>query len=262
MRPALHPIAVAAVLGSALFTTAAHAAEYGTVISSTPVTASVAVPRQECSEGQALVQTPPSGAGALLGAIAGGVLGHNLGDGFGRAAATGIGVVAGSVIGNQVEANANPATAVPVRRCQTVSRYENRVVGYDVVYDYAGQRYTTRMAQEPGRRIAISVQPLDERATGQPVPTYTGPADQGVSPQTVYYAPVPPRTVYYAPVPPQTVYYAPAPAVSVWPRIGLDFGFGYRGGYGGWGADRGGDWGHGGDWGRGGEGDRGGGDRD
>lgn len=254
MRPGLHPIAVAAVMGSALFTTAAHATEYGTVVSSTPITATVAVPRQQCSDGQALVQTPPSGAGALLGAIAGGVLGHNLGDGFGRAAATGIGVVAGSVIGNQVEANANPATAVPVRSCQTVSRYENRVVGYDVVYDYAGQRYTTRMAHDPGRRIAIRVQPLDERAAGQPVPTYTEPAAQVAPPQTVYYAPVPPRTVYYAPVPPQTVYYAPAPTVSVWPSIGLDFGFGYRGGYGGWGGgwghdgDRGhGDWGHGGD---------------
>lgn len=258
MRPAVHPIAVAAVLGSALFATAAHATEYGTVVSSTPITASVAVPRQECSDGQALVQTPPSGAGALLGAIAGGVLGHNLGDGFGRAAATGVGIVAGSVIGNQVEANANPATAVPVRRCQTVSSYENQVVGYDVVYDYAGQRYTTRMAHDPGRRIAISVQPLDARTAGQPVPTYTDPADQAVPPQTVYYAPVPPRTVYYAPVPPQTVYYAPAPAVNVWPRIGLDFG--YRGGYGGWGGYRGGGWGHGGDWGRG--GDRGGGDRD
>ena len=246
MRPAVHPIAVAAVLGGALFATAAHAAPYATVVSATPVTTSVAVPHQECSDAQALVQRPPSGAGALLGAIAGGVLGHNLGDGFGRAAATGIGIVAGSVIGDQLEANASPPTAVPVRRCQTVSTYENRVVGYDVVYEYAGQRYSTRMARDPGRQIAVNVQPADAGSAGQPVPTYADPSAQVAPPQTVYDAPLP-RTVYYAPVP-RTVYYAPAPpAVFVAPSIGIGIGFGYRGGYGGYGGYRGGDWGRGGD---------------
>ncbi|HEY8707327.1 MAG TPA: hypothetical protein VIM34_04960, partial [Burkholderiaceae bacterium] len=144
----------------------------------------------------------------------------------------------------QVEANANPATAVPVRRCQTVSTYENRVVGYDVVYEYAGQRYSTRMARDPGRQIAISVQPVDAGAAGQPVPTYTDPMTQAEPPQTVYYAPAP-RTVYYAPAP---------PAVYMAPSIGIGFGFGYGGGYGGYSGGyggysgyRGGYWGHGGD---------------
>jgi len=153
MRPTLHRIVTlsAALAGAVGAPLCAQAAELATVVSSTPVTVAVTVPRQQCSDGQQLVQQRPSGAGALLGAIAGGVIGHNLGNGFGRAAATGFGAVAGAVVGDQVEAANSPVAEVPVRRCQTVSSYENRVVGYDVVYEYAGQRYSTRMSRDPGR---------------------------------------------------------------------------------------------------------------
>jgi uncharacterized protein YcfJ len=221
-RAAVVAAAVAATFGGSL---AAHAAELATVVSSTPVIVSVLVPRQQCSDGQQLVQQRPSGAGALLGAIAGGVIGHNVGNGFGRAAATGIGAMTGAVVGDQVEAANSPVTEVPVRRCQTVSSYENRTVGYDVVYDYAGQRYSTRMARDPGRQLAVNVQPaesggglpapLDAGQDGTPVPAYAAP------PQTVYYAPAP-QTVYYAPAPYYSPYYV-MPAIS--------FGFGYYGGY-------------------------------
>src|SRR4051794_22009544 len=137
----------------------ARAAEYAKVVSATPVTESVAVPRQECVNGEQLVQQPPSGAGALVGAIAGGVIGNQFGHGFGRAAATGIGAVTGSAIGNNVEANATPPAAVPVQRCRTVNGYENRIVGYDVVYEYHGQRYSTRLPQDPGAQLAVDVRP-------------------------------------------------------------------------------------------------------
>jgi uncharacterized protein YcfJ len=220
MRQAVHRIsAVAAALGGAFFGTSAHAVDYATVVSSTPVSVSVPVPRQVCSDGQQLVQPRPSGAGAVIGAIAGGVIGHNLGNGFGRAAATGVGAVAGAVIGEQVEVNGSPPIEVPVRRCQTVSTYENRVVGYDVMYDYAGQRYSTRMARDPGQKLAVSVQPADAGAASLPVPAYAGAAPDTALPYTPYYEPVP-RTIYYAPVP---------PVMYVAPMIG--FGFGYYGGY-------------------------------
>ncbi|MEP6874704.1 MAG: glycine zipper 2TM domain-containing protein [Burkholderiales bacterium] len=205
----------AAAIGAPL---AAGAAELATVISSTPVTASVPVARQVCNDGQQLVQQRPSGAGAVIGAIAGGVIGHNLGNGFGRTAATGIGAVTGAVVGDQVEAANSPVTEVPGRRCQTVSSYENRVVGYDVMYDYAGQRYSTRMARDPGRQMAVNVQPA-EGGLPAPLDTYRegAPVPANEAPQTVYYAPAP-----------QTVYYAPSP-VYIAPVIG--FGFGYYGGY-------------------------------
>jgi uncharacterized protein YcfJ len=217
----MHPFtpSATALIAALVGPLAAHAAEFATVVSSTPVTASVPVARQLCSDSQQLVQQRPSGAGAVIGAIAGGVIGHNLGNGFGRAAATGLGVVAGSVVGDQVEAANTPVSEVPVRRCQTVSSYETRVVGYDVMYEYAGQRYSTRMARDPGTQLAVNVQPAD--SGGLPAP-----ADAGRDGTPVPATPAP-QTVYYAPAP-QTVYYAPAP-VYVTPAI--SFGFGYYGGY-------------------------------
>jgi uncharacterized protein YcfJ len=215
--------AAAALLGTAGL---ARAAEYATVISATPVTNSVAVPRQDCVDGERIVQQQPTGAGAVVGAIVGGVIGNQFGHGAGRAAATGLGIVAGSALGNQAEVNGNPATAVPVRNCRTVSQYENRVVGYDVVYEYNGQRYTTRTASDPGPRLAIDVRPSGDAPLDRagPPATYSDappPAYGYGGPAYVQAAPV-----YYAPAP---YYYAPAP--YYWgPAIGI--GIGFRGGYG------------------------------
>jgi len=208
----------------------ARAAEFATVVSSTPITASIAVPRQVCSDGAQIVQQRPSGAGAVIGAIAGGVIGHQFGGGFGRAAATGVGAVTGAIVGDQVEAANTPATEVPVRRCQTTRTTENRIVGYDVVYDYAGQRYSTRMARDPGQRVAVTVQPAEAGAL--PAPSDAGQIGTPV-PSTTEVAP--PQTVYYAPAPtyPPTYpayYYDVAPPVYVAPVIGFGFGY-YGGGY-------------------------------
>ena len=262
MKTILQTSAVAAASVAAVFGLAANAsaAEYARVVSSTPVSSSVSVPRQECAQVQQIVQQQPSGAGALIGAIAGGVLGNQLGHGFGRAAATGVGVVAGSAIGNNVEANANPPTTVPVQRCRTVSTYQNRLVGYDVVYEYNGQRYTTRLPNDPGARLAIDIRPasapLDR--VGPPrsyaavppayddAPTYTEAPPAYVESAPAYYAPAP---VYYAPAPayydtPAPVYYGGSGYYApnyIAPVIGLGIGYwigstwhrGYRGGYGG-----------------------------
>lgn len=48
---------------------------------------------------------PSSGGGALLGALVGGVLGNQVGDGRGRTAATGVGAIGGAVVGNRLEQN-------------------------------------------------------------------------------------------------------------------------------------------------------------
>jgi uncharacterized protein YcfJ len=233
---------------------AASAAEYAHVVSATPITTSVAVPRQDCVQSEQLVQTAPSGAGAVIGAIAGGVIGNQFGHGFGRAAATGLGAVAGSAIGNNVEANANPPQSVPVRRCRNVNAYESRIVGYDVVYEYHGQRYSTRLPDDPGARLAIEVRPT----TGAPVDRVGPPASYAAVPPAVTqaaptYSDVP--STYYDTPP---AYYGPAPAYYAAPyspayyvapaAIGLGIGYwlgntwhrGYRGGYrGGWNGHRG-----------------------
>jgi uncharacterized protein YcfJ len=227
MKLSVCAAAAAALLG---LTGAARAAEYANVISATPVTGSVPVPRQACADGERIVQQQPSGAGALIGAIVGGVVGNQFGHGAGRAAATGLGVVAGSAIGNQAEVNGNPATAVPVRDCRTVTQYENRVVGYDVVYEYNGQRYTTRTAGDPGSRLAIDVRPSGDAPNDQGGPPATY-ADAAPAYPAAGYATAPPA-YYYGQAP---VYYGPAP-YYYGPTIGIGFygGYGYRHGYRHW----------------------------
>ena len=228
--------AAVALLGTAGL---ARAAEYATVISATPVTGSVNVPRQQCADVQRVVQPQPSGGGALVGAIIGGVIGNQFGHGAGRALATGGGIIAGSALGNQAEMSNNPPQTVASRDCRTVGAYENRVVGYDVVYEYHGQRYTTRMASDPGPRLAIDVRPAD-----QPLDRVGPPANYGAVPPATYGA-VPPPTyaapaysdpgyvqappAYYDPAP---YYYSPAPYYYGPPVIGIGFGgYGWRHGY-------------------------------
>jgi len=51
-----------------------------------------------------------SGAGAVLGGIAGGVLGHQVGSGRGNTAATVVGAAGGAYVGNEVEKNRKTVT--------------------------------------------------------------------------------------------------------------------------------------------------------
>jgi len=243
-------LAAAAAAALVAVPAAASAAEYATVISATPVTGSITTPRQECVNGEQVVQPQPSGAGAAIGAIAGGVIGNQFGHGFGRAAATGAGVVAGAAVGNNVEASANPPVAVPVRNCRTVNAIETRVVGYDVVYEYNGQRYSTRLPEDPGPRLAVDMRPVGGNAPADPV---APPASHGAvappayaEPAPVYGSPAPMYSYYPSPAP---AYYAPAPVVYgapyyapyyFGPAIGFSFGYwagrswGYHGGHGHW----------------------------
>lgn len=224
------PVLIAsALLGTHL---ASQAVEYATVVSSAPVVVSVPVARRQCADEQQVVQPRQTGAGAVLGAIVGGVIGHNVGAGMGRAAATGVGLMAGAVIGDQVEANAAQPYPTTVRNCRNVSTLEQRTVGYDVQYDYAGQRYSTRLPRDPGARMAIDVRPTVS-AGGEPAaPMYDMPAQPGAS-APEYYQPVPATGRAAAPV----VYYDGAYAQPYYgtyivPSISLGFGYygGYRGG--------------------------------
>ena len=207
------------IAGLAAACGAAQAAEFGQLVSSTPVLMQVAVPQQQCYDQPAQVQQAPSGAGALIGALVGGAVGSNLGSGFGRAASTAVGVVAGSVIGNNVEAANTPPVATTLRNCRTVSSVENRVVGYDVSYDYNGQRYTSRLAQPPaGDRIELNVGvAMNSGATV-------------VTPVAALAEPVPAATtVAYAPATLASPYVYGAPAVAVVPRIVIGGGYWRRG---------------------------------
>lgn len=186
--------------------TVSFAQERGRVLSTTAVTQQIAVPQQVCSDQNVAVAPHSTGAGAVIGAIAGGVLGNAIGSGGGRAAATAAGLVGGAMLGNQVEAS-GPAQYQTVRQCSTQTYYQNRTVGYDVVYEYRGRNYTTRTATPPGDWIALSVQPA---ASGTAYGS-DGYYSSQMPPQAAYSTvPVaPPPTVSY-----ESGYYAPQPVYS------------------------------------------------
>ena len=135
---------------------AAAETERGTVISVTPIVQQVVVPRRACYDEAVTVQRQPSGAGALIGAIAGGAMGNAIGAGSGRAAATAIGVIGGAAVGNSIESGGQGVQNV--RRCTTENSYEDRTSAYSVVYEYGGRQYTTQMRQDPGRYVQVQVQ--------------------------------------------------------------------------------------------------------
>ena len=220
----------------------AAAQEVGQVLSSTPVIQQVAVPRQVCTQGYVTAPAQTSGAGGLMGAIAGGALGSTIGHGSGTAAAVLLGTVGGAILGNNIEAGGSQQVAVPT--CTTETSYENRTVAYNVTYEYRGQQYTTQMPYDPGTTIqlrasgaapsvaqgpAVTAPPVTQSAPiyTQPAPVYTQPAPIVVQPAPVY-VPAPAPIVYapYAVYPTPYPYYRP-----YYPPVGVSLGFVFHGGH-------------------------------
>lgn len=208
---------------------AAHAQqESGRVISSTPVIQQVAVPRQVCNVQQVQVEQPASGAGAAMGAIAGGAMGNAIGDGGGRAVATMIGLVGGALLGNNIE---RPNTSVQnVQQCTTQTTYENRAVSYNVVYEYAGKQYQVNLPHDPGPSVPLQITPMTSAPPAAPQ-TFT-PAPQGapmvsapvyVSPPVQTVITAAPTVVYQAH---PSYYYRP-----YYPPVSLHLGYVRHGGH-------------------------------
>ena len=149
----------------------AHAQEVGKVISSTPIIQQVAVPRQVCNNEQVVTQGQKSGAGAAMGAIAGGAIGNSMGQGSGRAAATMLGLFGGAILGDKVEGPGTPEVR-NVQNCSQQMFYENRTMAYNVVYEFAGKQYTVQMPTDPGPTVRLQVTPITPppASTGYGVP--------------------------------------------------------------------------------------------
>ncbi len=71
-----------------------------------------------------------SGGGAILGAVVGGVLGNQIGAGSGKDVATGLGVIGGAVVGNNIEKNRGNQVIETYRLDIRLERGGNRM--YDV----------------------------------------------------------------------------------------------------------------------------------
>jgi uncharacterized protein YcfJ len=142
-----------------LSTAAVQAQEVGKVISSTPIIQQVAVPRQVCNTQQVVSGGQKSGAGAAMGAIAGGVIGNQMGQGTGNALATMAGLVGGAILGEKIEGPGTPEVK-NVQSCSQQMFYENRTMAYNVVYEFAGKQYSVQMPQDPGPTVRLQITPM------------------------------------------------------------------------------------------------------
>jgi len=150
----------------------AQAQEIGNVISRTPVYQQVSVPRQVCTHPQMTVPGQTSGAGAAMGAIAGGAIGNAIGKGEGRALATMIGVIGGAIAGEKVE-GPQAAQTQTQQTCTTQQVFENRLMGYNVVYEFAGKQYNVQLPKDPGPTIKLQVTPISAAPLEVPGPEAT-----------------------------------------------------------------------------------------
>lgn len=157
-----------------LLATAAAAAQAHTYLDNARVSGvdpqyeSVSVPRQECSDRWISEPRRNGGreyGGAVLGGVAGALIGNQVGRGHGREAATAIGAVVGAFTGDNF-ANRDRWDTQPVQRevtaCRNVEDVQTRIVGYQVTYEYRGQRFTTLMHDDPGPfvQVRVSVDPV------------------------------------------------------------------------------------------------------
>ena len=215
----------------------AGATEFGRVLSSRQVVQTVGVPRQVCSTEPMLLDTAPTGGGAVAGAVVGGLAGHSIGGGGGQAIATLLGVLAGSVVGDQIEAS-QPPRLYNVEHCSVQNFTENRTVGWDVEYEYAGKQYSVRLPNDPGMRVPLDIAPAGASPMAgsaaapvvtAPQPTYAQPLGTPPYPPSAYpgapYAAAPSAVGY--PV------YAPQPVYAA-PPVSIGLGFTYSGGRGRW----------------------------
>ena len=122
------------------------------VISATPAYRTQMRDRQVCDS------APAAGghgtAGTVIGGVAGGLLGNQVGKGNGRTLATVAGALGGALAGNAIGSNVQSAP-----ECRTVSEQQQVVVGYDVVYDFSGQRGRVTLPSQPGPTIVVEVRP-------------------------------------------------------------------------------------------------------
>jgi uncharacterized protein YcfJ len=93
--------------------------------------------------------------GAVVGALIGGVLGHQVGGGSGKDIATAGGAVTGAVIGaNMGNSGSSGIATRDVRRCNEA--VQGTPAYWDVGYNFRGQPHQIQMSTAPGATIAVN----------------------------------------------------------------------------------------------------------
>lgn len=141
--------------------------EYAKVVDARPVYQRVAheTPQQSCH--YETVTHRDSHTNSYTGTVVGGLLGAAIGHELGHSkrnknVAAVAGGLLGASIGRDVSRNRTPSNVHyrDERVCHTSYRteYSQRLIGYDVTYQYHGRLYQTRTDQHPGARIPVDVQ--------------------------------------------------------------------------------------------------------
>ena len=151
-------LGVAAVAGLDVFN---RGPQYAQVVSATPIKETVKTPRKECRNVTVTHRRPVQDenrlTGSVLGAVAGGVIGHQFGGGHGKDVATVVGALGGGYAGNQVQGamQERDTYTSTQQRCKTVYDKSEKMLGYDVTYKIGDQHGKIRMENDPGTQIPL-----------------------------------------------------------------------------------------------------------
>ena len=160
-------IGVAAALGVAAVASLIvfdSSPKYAQVVSAMPIKETVKTPRKECRNVTVTHRRPVQDenriAGSVLGAVAGGVIGHQFGGGRGKDIATVAGALGGGYAGHQIQGAMQDRDTYTTtqQRCKTVYDKSEKMIGYDVTYKIGDQQGKIRMDKQPGETI-----PLDSK---------------------------------------------------------------------------------------------------
>jgi uncharacterized protein YcfJ len=136
--------------------------KYARVVSVDPVREAATAAQQECHDEVVTRRAPVKDqhqiAGTAIGAVAGGLLGNQIGGGKGRTLATVAGAVGGGYAGHEIQERRQETNTVSstVRKCSTVpGKAGDKIVAYDVRYEYNGVTRSIRMDHDPGDRVEV-----------------------------------------------------------------------------------------------------------
>lgn len=135
------------------------------VISASPIYRTVNEPHRECwtetsdyrnHDNESRGYSNNNTGAAIIGALAGGLIGSTVGKGNGRVAAAAVGAATGAVVGNRWN-NGERSYGRPqqVERCRTTEHARRVADGYDVRYRFEGREFQTQLPYHPGKWINL-----------------------------------------------------------------------------------------------------------
>jgi uncharacterized protein YcfJ len=120
----------------------------------TSVHAVMGAPEQRCWVEREEVRSRPNVGGAVVGALLGGVLGHQIGGGRGRDVATVGGAVVGGAIGANAGRDSHDSDGRDVRHCETVA--DAPPAYWDVTYRFNDIEHQMQMSSPPGDSVRVN----------------------------------------------------------------------------------------------------------